>query len=210
MGTGGKKLKGENPDLQDFGYSYKLSDEVDENGRHFVLASDGTTIYGLISNKTGLTPAPIKLSLGESRIDKNGHSEGYGLLHIEDNHGKQIRKAGFSSVEEFVETVAKNYMTIRKGLTIGNKQTYLLELSGNYNETLFVQLSKDGSYWNVNSAGIFRRKYSRRKLEVSSLPEVGSDSITEVTEVNCNHSKGDVAANENSSKTSGDKGKTKE
>ena len=47
-------------------------------------------------------------------------------------------------------------------------------------------------------------------LEVSSLPEVGSDSITEVTEVNCNHSKGDVATNENSSKTSEDKGKTKE
>ena len=38
--------------------------EVDENGRPFVKASDGSTVFGEITEDTGLTPAPIKLSEG--------------------------------------------------------------------------------------------------------------------------------------------------
>ena len=58
------------------------------------------------------------------------------------------------SIEEFVETVARNYDTIREGSVIADNQTYLLEISDEHNNTLFIQLSRDGSYWNVNSAGI--------------------------------------------------------
>lgn len=182
--------------------SYKLSNEVDDNGKPFVLSSDGSTVYGEISEDIGLPPAPIKLSIGESVLDDNGRSRGYGLLHIEDNHGNQIRKAGFPSVEAFVETIAKKYETIREGCSIGDKQTYLLEVFDRHNNTLFVQLSNDGTYWNVNSAGIFRERYSRRKPKVLSLPEVGSNSNTEVTEVNRSQNKGVTATNGNSSKTS--------
>ena len=85
--------------------------ERDENGQPFVVSSDGTTTFGEITEDTGLTVAPIKLSEGVA--DEKGN--GYGLRHIEARHGDQIRKAGFSSVEEFIEQVAKNYDVIKEG-----------------------------------------------------------------------------------------------
>ena len=85
---------------------------------------------------------------------------------------------------------------------IADNQTYLLEVSDDHNNTLFVQLSRDGGYWNVNSAGIFRKKYSRRKRKVASLPTIGNSSNTETVEVNRGQTKGATATSENSSLTS--------
>ena len=84
----------------------KISDEVDEDGSPFVKTSTGTTVFGEIKKESGLTPAPIKLSLGNSK---------YGLIHLEKRHGDQIRGAGFNTVEEFVEFVCKNYKQIKQG-----------------------------------------------------------------------------------------------
>ena len=179
-----------------------LSKEVNEFNKPFVLSSEGTTIFGEVTGESGLIAAPIKLNLGENVVDENGINRGYGLLHIEAGHGEQIRMAGFSSVEEFVEDVAKNYDTIREGNVIADNQTYLLEVSDDHNNTLFVQLSRDGGYWNVNSAGIFRKKYSRRKRKVASLPTIGNSSNTETVEVNRGQTKGATATSENSSLTS--------
>ena len=183
----------------------KLSDEIDENGKPLVLAKDGTTTFGIMEPESGLREAPIQLSLGENYVGEDGKNHGYGLLHIEAGHGKQIRSAGFPSVEEFVEEVAKNYVDIREGAKIGNTQTYLLEMTDDHNNTLFVQLSKDGTYWNVNSAGIFNVKYSRRKPKVYSVPALGEDINTDTSEVDSDHSKGVAAPAGNSSKTSASK-----
>ena len=180
----------------------KLSDEIDENGKPLVLAKDGTTTFGIMKPESGLREAPIQLSLGENYVGEDGKNHGYGLLHIEAGHGKQIRSAGFPSVEEFVEEVAKNYVDIREGAKIGNTQTYLLEMTDDHNNTLFVQLSKDGTYWNVNSAGIFNVKYSRRKPKVYSVPALGEDINTDTSEVDSDHSEGVAAPAGNSSKTS--------
>lgn len=185
------------------------SDKVDEYGRPLVLAEDGTTTFGTMDPKSGLKEAPILLSLGENYVGEDGKNHGYGLLHIKAGHGEQIRRAGFSSVEEFVEAVAKNYVCIREGAKIGNTQTYLLELTDTHNNTLFVQLSKDGAYWNINSAGIFKVKYSRRKPKVHSVPALGEDTNTDIPEVNSGHSEGATAPAGNSSKTSDGKGSTK-
>lgn len=185
------------------------SNKVDEYGRPLVLAEDGTTTFGTMDPKSGLKEAPILLSLGENYVGEDGKNHGYGLLHIEAGHGEQIRRAGFSSVEEFVEAVAKNYVCIREGAKIGNTQTYLLELTDTHNNTLFVQLSKDGAYWNINSAGIFKVKYSRRKPKVHSVPALGEDTNTDIPEVNSGHSDGATAPAGNSSKTSDGKGSTK-
>lgn len=65
-----------------------------------------------------------KLSVGENVKDDNGANHGYCLLHNEAGHGEQIRAAGFASVEEFVEAVARNYDTIREGGIIAGNQTY--------------------------------------------------------------------------------------
>jgi hypothetical protein len=176
--------------------------EVDEYGKPLVLAEDGTTTFGTIDAESELTQAPIKLSLGENRKGEDGNNHGYGLLHIEAGHGEQIRNAGFKSVAQFVEDVAKNYTDIREGALIAGNQTYLLEASDEHNNTLFVQLSKDGTYWNVNSAGIFKKKYSRRKTKVYSVPALGVDSNTETNEVNSSRTKGVTAPAGNSSYTS--------
>lgn len=180
----------------------ELSSELNEYGKPFVKSSDGSIEFGYIDEESGLEPLPIRLSLGENRKDENGDDHGYGYLHIEAGHKNEILQNGFSSVEEFVESVARNYTDIKEGAKIGENQTYLLEVSDVHNNTLFIQLSRDGKYWNVNSAGIFKKRYSRRKPEVYSRPAVGDGKGTDTTEVNSGQTKGATAPAGNSSVTS--------
>lgn len=139
--------------------------EFDENGRRFVEAPDGSTIFGNVSEDSGLPPAPIKLSEGF----QDGNNKGYGLAHIQGNHFGQIQKEGFNSVQEFVSFVAQNYdpENIRVGKRRNGKPTYLLQVTDSHENTLFIELSKDGSYWNVNSGGVFRIGYSNKKETVA-------------------------------------------
>ena len=181
------------------------SGEKNEFGQPFVVSSDGTTTFGVIPAASGLKPAPIKLSLGENYVDEGGANRGYGLLHIDANRGEQIKKAGYSSVEEFVEDVARNYTVIKEGSLIGTTQTYLLELHDKHNNTLFVELSRDGSYWNVNSAGIFREGYSRTKKEVFTVPAIGDGTVPDTNGVNSGHEFGTTAPAGNSPETSAGK-----
>ena len=151
--------------------------ERDENGQPFVVSSDGTTTFGEITEDTGLTAAPIKLSEGVA--DEMGN--GYGLRHIEARHGDQIRKAGFSSVEEFVKYVASNYD--KHNIKIGKKrangvETYLIQAEDEHSNMLYVELSKDGSYWNVNSGGIFRKGYAEKKKDVGQNTEHPTSATT--------------------------------
>ena len=197
-------------DLAETGVTAPLSDEVNEFDKPFIISSNGSTTFGEIGDESGLTAAPIKLSLGENVRDDKGVNHGYGWLHIEAGHGDQIRAAGFASVEEFVETVARNYKTIRKGSIIANNQTYLLELSDEHNNTLFIQLSRDGSYWNVNSAGIFKKKYSRHKPEVFTRPAVEPSTNTDTSGVNSDQTEGVTTPAGNSPQTSVSKDGNKE
>ena len=144
--------------------NYQLSDEVDENGHQFVLNSDGNIEFGRIGSDTGLTPAPILLS--EGIITNPNTNAGYGLLHIEARHGDQIRAAGYDSVLEFIEEVAKNYEVIRKGNDRDGIATYMLQLTDEHNNTLMVELSGDGTYWNINTAGIFKTSYGANRTVV--------------------------------------------
>lgn len=180
--------------------TYGLSDEKDENGKSFVTTKDGSTEFGVIEGVEGLTDAPIKLSIGENIVDSDGVNHGYGLAHIVAHEGREdkIKKAGYDSVEDFVEAVAKNYNTIREGNVVANNQTYLLELTDEHNNTLFIQLSKDGSYWNVNSAGVFRVNYSRNKRVVNTVPALGSSASTDATGVDHGTTKGAAIASGNS------------
>ena len=180
--------------------------DIDENGYPFMLSSDGTDVFGQITAETGLKEAPIKLSEGFNRKDNAGRNHGYGLAHIEESHGEQIRNAGFPSVNAFVESVAKNYETIRKGNNRNGNKTYLLEASDGKNNTLFVELSQDGSYWTVNSAGIFRSNYSKNKEIVWPLPAVEVSSTAEGTEVRNDNSRSNSMSGDSSQTISQDKG----
>ena len=162
-----------------------LSDEVDGNGHRFVVSSNGTTAFGEIREDSGLTPAPIKLSEGFNNTDENGNNIGYGRQHIEANHGDEIRNAGYSSVDRFVEDVTRNYNEIRIGRDRKNNKTYmLLELHDEkHKRTLYVELSHDGSYWNVNSGGIFRNRYTDKNDIVWPVPTIGNNADTDIVEV---------------------------
>ena len=179
--------------------------ERDENGQPFVVLSDGTTTFGEITEDTGLTAAPIKLSEGVA--DEKGN--GYGLRHIEARHGDQIRKAGFSSVEEFIEQVAKNYDVIKEGSDRNGNKTYRLLLTDKHNNTLMIELSKDGSYWNVNTAGVFKKSYGKDKKEVYNRhTTVKQSAETAETSQADEHSGTQSTSRMNVPTTSADKGTT--
>ena len=179
--------------------------ERDENGQPFVVSSDGTTTFGEITEDTGLTAAPIKLSEGVA--DEKGN--GYGLRHIEARHGDQIRKAGFSSVEEFIEQVAKNYDVIKEGSDRNGNKTYRLLLTDKHNNTLMIELSKDGSYWNVNTAGVFKKSYGKDKKEVYNRhTTVKQSAETAETSQADEHSGTQSTSRLNVPTTSADKGTT--
>ena len=156
----------------------KLSDEIDENGRQFVLTSNGDLAFGEIGKNTGLTEAPILLS--EGVITNTSTNDGYGLAHIEARHGEQIRKAGYKSVIDFIEKVAKNYDVIKKGSLRDGCQTYRLQLTDKHNNTLMVELSDDGTYWNINTAGIFKTSYGKKNEEVYNRHTTVKQSVETV------------------------------
>ncbi len=159
-GTAGKGREASERGIED----YQVSNEKDENGHPFVLSSDGKLEFGYITADTGLAEAPILLS--EGLITDSATNAGYGLILIEARHGKQIREAGDKSVIEFIEAVARNYDVIKEGKDRVGNQTYLLQLTDKHNNTLIVELSGDSTYWNINTAGIFKTSYGAKRKVV--------------------------------------------
>ena len=64
------------------------------------------------------------------------------------------------------EEVAKNYEVIREGENRNGEQIYLLQLTDKHNNTLTVELSDDGTSWNINTAGVFKTSYGRNNKVV--------------------------------------------
>ncbi|MDR1459039.1 MAG: hypothetical protein LBI60_02355, partial [Bacteroidales bacterium] len=139
------------------------SDGVDDKGKPFVKASNGTTVFGEITNEQAMAmgtgvAAPIKLSEG---------NEDYGRTHINEREA-QLKQNGYNSVEEFVEDVSKNYDEIRTGNLYtdneGNeKETFLLVKKGDRGNVLYVELSPDGDFYTVNSGGVFKNSYINKR-----------------------------------------------
>lgn len=159
-----------------------LSQETDHNDLPLLTASDGTTAFGAIRKEEGVQAGVIKLSLGFDRVvnvDGKDVHRGYGYEHIEAQRGEVIRAAGFKNVVEFVEYVSKNYTSIKKGGKRNGKDTFIIEMpqtNGTNTNVLYVELSADGEYWNVNSGGIFRADYTKNK-EVVGKKEKTDNSL---------------------------------
>ena len=166
-----------------------LSEEEDDYGNKFVLSSNGTTEFGFIGKETGLREGEIKLSVGDPN---------YGLVHLEKKHGKQIRSAGFKDVLTFVEYVCKHYQRIKLGETPTGELngTYLIQIEDAHNNTLYIQLSKDGSYWKINSGGVFRKGYGKGKKEIWSASE-GQNKLSATDGSLRNEDKSDHPTNPN-------------
>lgn len=78
----------------------------------FIKSPDGSIDFGEITQEQAQA---MRRQTGKIRLNQgiqNADGTGYGLAHIEENHGKQIRNAGFASVEEFVSHVSKKFNEI--------------------------------------------------------------------------------------------------
>ena len=52
-------------------------------------------------------------------------------------------------------------------------------MSDAHDNTLYIELSRDGSYWNVNSGGIFRKGYSNKKeTVVKTEPQQPNNAVS--------------------------------
>jgi hypothetical protein len=93
------------------------------------------SIQGEIAAKIGLPPGPIKLLQGK----QFGEHSGFGKAHMHEQHGAEIRAAGFKDEEAFVADVLKNYTAIYDAgggryalVSDGMKQKiHILEISRN-------------------------------------------------------------------------------
>jgi hypothetical protein len=65
-------------------------------------------IMGEIARAAGIPPGPIKLMKGQQFADHKG----YGKEHMAQQHGEEIRQAGYKSEEDFVADVVRNYSSI--------------------------------------------------------------------------------------------------
>ncbi len=158
--------------------SFLLSQETDQNNSPFILSSSGSIDFGQISARHNLPSAPVRLSLGDA---ENGYR------HINRRHGQQIKDNGFNSIQEFVEYVLSNFTRIVEGEAYknesgGKNQTYLVQLQDKHNNTLYIQLSRDGKYWNISSAGVFGKNYGNKKKEIWSASEVQNDNSAIVSD----------------------------
>ena len=138
--------------------------ETDSNGLPFVKASDGSLDFGTVGRHQAVSigsnvEAPIRLSIG---------NEGYGLTHME-KHAAQILQNGYRSIEDFVEDVSRNYDEIRQGnlytdpVTGKTKETFLFVKKGDKGNVLYIELSPDKQYYEVNSGGIFKNRYIEKR-----------------------------------------------
>ena len=153
-------------------HDIQLSQEKDEHGKQFVISTDGTTTFGRMESESGLADVPIKLS--EGIITNPATKEGYGLVHIEARHGEEIRNAGFISVVDFVEEVAKNYEIIREGNERDGYKTYILQLTDKNNNTLMVELSAReflGSFLCLVNQEFTRAACSKDTNEKQNVPK---------------------------------------
>lgn len=82
---------------------------------------------------------------------QNPDGTGYGLAHIEANHGDQIRNAGFSSVREFVAHISDHFNEV---LQAAKGRWLLVAVTNGRRDISLVQLepAPGGDFYRVNTA----------------------------------------------------------
>jgi hypothetical protein len=133
----------------------------------FISAPDGGLDYGEITPEMGKA---MRRQAGKIRLQQGDAS--FGLVHIEQRHGAEIRNAGFESIQEFVADIAKNIDQVWKP----NATSQLVALHMVKNErVMFVQLQAqaDGGqdFYTVNTAFPSRAGYVANKKDWKMLWE---------------------------------------
>ena len=139
--------------LADGGYAEFVAGRaaVQPSPQDFIPAPDGGLDYGEITPEMGKA---MRRQAGKIRLQhgvQNSNGTGWGLVHIEANHGKQISGLGFGSVQDFVAHVASSIQQVWQ--VPGNSQL-LLTLKDGRKDVMYIQLeiAKEGDFYRVNSA----------------------------------------------------------
>ncbi|MEG2469128.1 MAG: PLxRFG domain-containing protein [Comamonas sp.] len=128
----------------------------------FVSSPDGSLDFGEISPEMGKT---MRRQAGKIRLQQGVQNEdgtGWGLEHIEANHGLQIRNAGFASVEAFVGHIARGFNEVLQAAKGGQ---LLVAVSTGRRDVMFVQLevAQEGDFYRVNTAFPASRNYLEKQ-----------------------------------------------
>ena len=79
--------------------------------------------------------------------------------------------------------VAQNYdednIKVGKSRVKNGNTTYLIQVIDQYDNTLYIVLSRDGSYWNVNSGDVSRKGYANKKeTVVKTEPQQPNNAVS--------------------------------
>ncbi len=130
----------------------------------FVSAPNGSLVFGEITSEMALAAGRQAGKIRLQQGVQNADGTGYGLTHIEANHGKQIRQAGYASVERFVRSALERPDTLWK--PSATTQLVVIE-QGRKGKAIFVQLQpakdEEGDYYAVNTAFPVSGSYAQKK-----------------------------------------------
>jgi hypothetical protein len=139
-----------------------------------VAAPGGGFDYGEINYEMATA---MRRQKGKIRLQSGVHNDngtGFGLVHIEANHGKQIRALGYSDVPNFVYEIASNIHQVwqSKGIQL------LVNANRNPRVVMFVQLEavSGEDFYRVNTAFPVRQsdyelRHGMKKLWDGSEPQ---------------------------------------
>ncbi|HPX31374.1 MAG TPA: hypothetical protein PKW92_09850 [Smithella sp.] len=152
----------------------------DDMKGEFVSSPDGNIDFGKITEDTAKaikrTAAPIRLTLEK-------------LKYIESNHLGHIQKAGYESVQAFINDVGNGFTEIYEG----KGRTLLLAKTSRNKQIIFVELvpEENGIYYTVNNAFPSRSGYVKNKKMLwqsaqSSTVQQAEPSLKRMEESNNN------------------------
>ena len=145
------------------------SDEIknraeDGSRERFINAPDGSMDFGVITPEQaeimGRQPGPIRLQQGAQNADGTG----WGLEHIEANHGEQIRNLGFSDAQSFVHEIINNVESVWKP---EHSTQLVLAQSTVRSRVVFIELKPgsdaNGDFYTVDTAFPTAKRYLDKK-----------------------------------------------
>jgi len=169
-----------------------------QDANDFIEAPGGGIDYGEITPEMSKA---MRRQAGKIRLQRG--DESFGLQHIEQRHGKEIREAGFASVEEFVSGAVSDIEAIWK--PAATSQLVVIQ-STERGKVVFIQLQagrdEAGDFYTVKTAFPSSRSYAEKrkgwKELWSRVPVPAADAGTSASSAEPGNEAGSKSAMESS------------
>ena len=128
----------------------------------FIESPNGGLDYGEITPDMAKA---MRRQAGKIRLQQgvqNADGTGWGLAHIEANHGEQIRGAGFETVQAFIQHIAGSFNEV---LQATKGRQLLVAMSAGRKDVMFIQLepAETGDFYRINTAFAASRDYLEKQ-----------------------------------------------